>query len=333
MIAPNSHDVVDDENDNDHDNYDACEELFRRGEMLRKLRQLEREDEELRQQQQQVDNDDKEGSSSSSSSSISSSIVENSNTLCYKKYLKNQGGIYDDYKHVNFQYVDFGTIDDASGDDIDSNNNSNNNNNNNSSITKSQQQQSHLIIEQDRRLGKGGFIWDAGFILAQSVLRMEEREKEWLFPTSRQHRVIELGAGTGVTSLMIARSYPSSKVHLTDMPLLQPLLEKNCKSCTNATHSVLEWGKPVNETYDVILAADVVAGIYDSAALAKTICDLSHEKTMIYLACRERLSGVIDRFESYMNELFTRVERRLPDSTNKSPDVFIICISGKRMYQ
>jgi predicted nicotinamide N-methyase len=245
---------------------------------------------------------------------------------------------------VNFQYVDFGIIDYVSGDDIDSNNNNNNNNNNknnnhnnnknkNSSINNSQEQQPHLIIEQDRRLGKGGFIWDAGFILAESVLRMEEREKKWLFPTSRQHRVIELGAGTGVTSLIIARSYPSSKVHLTDLPLLQPLLEKNCKSCTNATHGVLEWGKPVNETFDVILAADVVAGIYDSAALAKTICDLSHEKTQIYLAYRERLSGVLDRFESYMNELFTRVERRLPDSTNKSPDVFIICISGKRMYQ
>ncbi|MGK3737075.1 MAG: hypothetical protein ACI90V_003919, partial [Bacillariaceae sp.] len=41
MIAPNSYNVVDDEdeddNPNDHDNYDACDELFRRGEMLRKL--------------------------------------------------------------------------------------------------------------------------------------------------------------------------------------------------------------------------------------------------------------------------------------------------------
>mmetsp|Transcript_21274 Transcript_21274/g.37420 ORF Transcript_21274/g.37420 Transcript_21274/m.37420 type:complete len:133 (+) Transcript_21274:688-1086(+) len=132
---------------------------------------------------------------------------------------------------------------------------------------------------------------------------------------------------------MIARTFPMSKVHLTDLPQLQPLLEKNTKHVENATYGVLEWGKPVNETYDVILGADVVAGIYDSQALVKSLFDLAHENTRIYLSARERLSGLLDTFELDLKERFATVERRMADSDNKNPSVFIICISGKRRFQ
>lgn len=310
--------VISDGDSDDDSTYDACDELFKQGQLLRQLRQLEREDEALREQdrqeqQQQVEEEEVD-----------------SNTLDYNKYLQNQEGKYDDYKHVNFQYVDFGIISNGAADNDDSNDDNDDSNNSDNEY----EQNTPLVIEQDRTVGKGGFVWDAGFILAESVLRMEQRETEWLLPSNRSQRIIELGAGTGVTSLMIARARPTATVHLTDLPQLQPLLEKNCTTCQNATHGVLEWGKPVNgEPYDVILAADVVAGIYDSSGLAKTIYDLSHEKTVVYLAYRHRLSGLIDRFESYMNELFTRVERRPADSTNKSPNVFILCISGKRVYE
>jgi predicted nicotinamide N-methyase len=203
-----------------------------------------------------------------------------------------------------------------------------------SSAAQSNTAHQPLVIEQDRTVGKGGFVWDAGFILAESVLNMEQKETEWL-GNHQETKIIELGAGTGVTSLMIARAVPTATVHLTDLPQLQPLLSKNCTTCPDrATHGVLEWGKPVGDDapYDIILGADVVAGIYDASGLAKTIYDLSHEKTVVYLACRERLAGVIDRFESHMHELFTKVERRAPDSSNKSPNVFIMRVSGKRVY-
>ena len=300
----------DDESDSDSSSYDAAEELFKQGEFLRMLRQLEREDEAMRERERQKEQEE--------------SSDEDKNTLLYKDYLQNQEGIYDDYKHVNYQFIDFGIIDAGNSSDCDT--------------TSSTEAATPLIIEQDRTVGKGGFVWDAGFVLAESVLNMEKRETEWLgrtAVTATPTKIIELGAGTGVTSLMIAKAHPQTTVHLTDLPQLQPLLSKNCQTCPGrATHGVLEWGKPIedNVKYDIILGADVVAGIYDSSGLAKTIYDLSHEKTVVYLACRERLAGVIDRFESYMHELFTRVEKRQPQSSNLSPNVFIMRVSGKRVY-
>lgn len=310
-----------DSDDSDSSSYDAFEEVFKQGEYLRLLRQMALEDEALREKDRQQEQEQQQGEDDDSN--------RNSNTLVYKKFLRNQRGIYDDFKHVNFQYLDFGAIAASYRHNDDDNDASSS---------------PPLMIEQDRSLGKGGFIWDAGVILAESVLRMEAGETEWLNRNGNSDqqnptKIIELGAGTGITSLLIAAARPSTTVHLTDLPLLQPLLETNCRNCCpkSATCGVLEWGKQpfgdgVDAPYDVVLAADVVASIYDSSGLAKTIYDLSHEKTVIYLSAKERLSGVIDRFESYMRELFTVVERMEADSDNKNPDVFILRIAGKRIY-
>lgn len=216
--------------------------------------------------------------------------------LSYESYLAVQA-LYDDYKHVNYKKIDFGII---GG--------------------------SPLVIEQDRTVGKGGFVWDSGFILAEHVTR----EKDWQIGNPE---VIELGAGTGVTGLCVARQSPNAKIHLTDLPALQPLLEKNASDSSNATAGVLEWGRNVTGQYDVILGADVVASIYDSFALATTIYELSHEKTRVYLACEDRLAGSIETFESYMRNMFKHVEREKSNSTNKNPKVWILHIHGKLQAQ
>ncbi len=293
---PRAEQVADDDSDSDSSSYDACDELFKQGDILRMLRRLEREDEALREQGRQLEVEREQDDTDNI-------------TLNYKDYLQHQEGLYDDYKHVNYQSIDFGVrFGETSYEEVAS---------------------TPLIIEQDRTVGKGGFVWDAGFVLGESVMNMEE---ECLLDGKTS--IIELGAGTGVTSLMIAHAYPQTTVHLTDLPTLMPLLGKNCRQFDGrATCGVLEWGKPTNgETYDIILGADVVASIYDSSGLAKSIYDLSHEKTVVYMACRERLAGVIDRFLSHMDELFTKVERKEPDSSNHSPNVFILKISGKRVY-
>jgi Lysine methyltransferase len=153
-----------------------------------------------------------------------------------------------------------------------------------------------------------------------------------------------------VCGLILARAFPNARVHLTDLPALQGLLGRNAATTENATFGVLEWGKePAHDEggdgtddgerqrqvsaapkYDVILGADVVAGIYDSSGLAKTIFDLSHDESRIVLSYRERLSGLMDRFEAHLRELFVHVERLPPDSDNRNPDVFLLWASGKR---
>ena len=261
--------------------YDVTASYFERGAFLRKLREMEREDEAQRCNDQ---------------NSITTNIATG-DTLQYDSYLAHQN-YYDDYKHVNYRFIDFGEFGGKP-----------------------------LVVEQDRSLGKGGLIWDAAFILGEHVVRETDCWRQACGTTPAS--IVELGSGTGMTGLMVARAFPETQVHLTDLPLLMPLLEKNCASTSNASVQVLEWGKPVHRHYDVILGADVVASIYDSFALAKTIYDLAHSKTWVYLACRDRLAGSIEQFESYLKQMFQFVERQKADSSNRNPNVWILTARGK----
>lgn len=269
----------------ENDDFDAAAALLNRGEFLRKLRELERQDEEERAQESMdvvVDN-------------------ANSTVLDYSSYLANQS-YYDDYKHVNYQHIDFGMVGDR-----------------------------RLIIQQDRSVGKGGLVWDAGFILGDHLIQTLEL---WN-PTRQPVRMVELGSGTGVTGLLLACAFPESQVHLTDLPLLMPLLKTNAHGIDNATVGVLEWGSSAAslEKYDVIVGSDVVASIYDSSALAKTIYDLANERSQVYLACRDRLAGSIEKFEGHLQQLFTNVERRKATSSNKNPGVWVLHVSGRKSSQ
>lgn len=257
---------------------DAANAMMQLGDLMRKLRQMEREDEAQRERE----NDSNE-------------ITD---TLDYKSFLSNQN-YYDDYKHVNYRFIDFGTIGDQP-----------------------------CVIQQDRTVGKGGFVWDSGFILAEHMITAKEFEVEK--PTS----VVELGAGTGVTGVLVAKSFPTAKVHLTDLPALQPLLKVNTDDTPNASFGVLGWGETVlDQKYDVVLGADVVASIYDCSGLVKTIYDLTNKDSKVYLACRDRLAGSIEKLEEQLKHLFTQVERRKAVSSNKNPDIWILFASGRRSSQ
>eukprot|EP00980_Cylindrotheca_fusiformis_P010011 scaffold2214_cov139-Cylindrotheca_fusiformis.AAC.8 len=218
-------------------------------------------------------------------------------TLSYQSYLASQN-VYDGYKHVNYKKIDFGIV---GG--------------------------SPMIIEQDRTVGKGGFVWDAAFILAEHVIRESNCQ-------IGNPKIVELGSGTGITGLFVARQAPAANVHLTDLPNLLPLLEKNSSGFSNVTVGALEWGtNNATEKYDIILGADVVASIYDSFALAKTIHDLSHENTRVYLACEDRLAGTIETFESHLKNMFQDVQRTKSNSVNKNPRVWILQVHGKLQTQ
>jgi hypothetical protein len=289
--------------DESFDGFDAADALFNRGAFLRKLREMEAQDEAERQAELEANN---------------FSVATPSDTLHYDSFLNGQN-YYDDYKHVNYRFIDFGYI--AGGREED------------------QDKQLPLLIEQDRSVGKGGFIWDAGVILAEHVIH-EKNEWEQLSNSAVGHnriKMVELGAGTGTTGLMVAQALPNDvTVGLTDLPLLMPLLEKNLQNNNNppnASAFVLEWGGSVSANYDVILGADVVAGIYDPYLLAKTIFELCHDKSIVYLAINARFLEPISQFESAMSKLFDCVQHRPAVSRNKNPNVSILVATGKRSNQ
>ena len=202
------------------------------------------------------------------------------------------------------------------------------------------------------------FVWDAGYILAQTFLRnyyyQQQQQKQGTNhpnpqPNNTPVHIIELGAGTGITSLLIAKSLLQNKndtavsFHLTDLPELQPLLQQNCvtnfphQTNNNVTHGVLEWGSNANSTtahtYDVILGADVVTSIYSADKLAHSLYALStNAHTQIYIAYRERVTGMLATFRTRMHTMFAVVDTTTlpPNSTNHNPTVVIVYLTGKK---
>jgi predicted nicotinamide N-methyase len=116
--------------------------------------------------------------------------------LRYESYLSHQR-YHDDYKHSNCDFIDF-------------------------KIDGSDQR---IVVEQQRYLGKGGLVWDAGVILAEHVIA---HERDWkLQEKGSITRVVDLGAGVGFTGIAIAKSVSDTHVTITDLPELLPLMKRN----------------------------------------------------------------------------------------------------------
>lgn len=241
--------------------------------------------------------------------------------LDYNSYLAHQR-YYDDLKHADIKYIDFGHI-----------------HNHNHSSYGEYYGENRLVVEQRKHLGKGGWCWDAGFILGEHVIA---HEQEWSTAGARP-KVLELGAGTGLTGLMIAKA-TASAVTITDLPELAGLMQDNVQrnfsghsddaAQGSITTRVLRWGVPedyVGAPNDVIIGADVVASLYDPAELARTLHALSGPRTKIYISSRERLDRPHREFDEAMGCLFERVEKiQRPSSRLWNPQVFIIVAEGKR---
>ena len=136
--------------------------------------------------------------------------------LRYDSYLKHQR-YNDDYKHADCHFIDFGFVRNcfsSSDNDVDHHHNS--------------QKGHRLMIEQQKSLGKGGFVWDAGVVLAEHLIATKD---DWFPQSNDTHsppkpKIVELGAGTGVTGLMIAKVI-RSHVYITDLPDVIRLMERN----------------------------------------------------------------------------------------------------------
>jgi predicted nicotinamide N-methyase len=197
-------------------------------------------------------------------------------------------------------------------------------------------------VEQDKSLGKGGICWDAAFILGDYTKAMFLNNQ-----LSTPKKIVELGCGTGLCGMMVAKAVAGLEVYLTDLPELMPLLQRNITNNFSGTASlptgqrnlkgkspvigqVLDWAEVAgsrewHSKYDVILGADVVASLYDPVALAKTIHALAHRESLILLTFKERLSTMHRQFESEMTNLFEDWTIQEPShSRNRNPDVKII---------
>lgn len=219
---------------------DNTESMMARGEYLRHLRQLAEADEMERDRDENDNNldDNEEGLKRQRRQEENKSLMKRKNNggecghslaavatmrddhivvlpdsgktvLQYESYLSHQR-YYDDLKHVDVSFIDYGIV---------------------AGKQKEEKGGGRLIIEQRKELGKGGLCWDAAFILAEHLIATEAEWKpcsltDLDFSTKKKCRIVELGSGTGLCGLMIAKAI-SVSLYITDLPELLDLMVRN----------------------------------------------------------------------------------------------------------
>lgn len=147
-------------------------------------------------------------------------------------------------------------------------------------------------IVQDVASGElGGTVWDAALTMVHSLANSPK-----VFGVAG--KVLDLSCGTGVCGIAAARLFPKtiSRVDFVDLEPLQSLIRKNVEANGLPSEGhvhIFKWGDNVtalNGPYDFILASDVVVKSYANhyASLLKSLWDLSHDKTEIFLAVELR---------------------------------------------
>mmetsp|Transcript_2339 Transcript_2339/g.4245 ORF Transcript_2339/g.4245 Transcript_2339/m.4245 type:complete len:447 (-) Transcript_2339:69-1409(-) len=368
-------DIEELEQEDDDEDETPFEQLMNRGNYLRQLRALALQDEmerrastlfeEEKKEEDNLDSGEEELCDHVYTISTTSAVNngEKVKVLEYNSYLAHQR-YYDDLKHVDITYMDYGVIPHRP---------STNNTNEQSALEgeegRNESNGGRVVIEQCKRLGKGGFCWDAAFVLGEHVIA---HEGNWNVDTGRKGgaSVLELGAGTGLCGIMVGKA-TKSQVTITDLPELEELMGDNVrrnfgpsedndaddlskeerslithldggKAKGTVTSRVLRWGveedyflnnedKQEEQTYDAIIGADIVASLYDPVALAQTLHALCGPTTKIYISSKSRLDKPHETFDAEMARLFDRVEKKVPPCSRlKNPNVFIIQAEGKR---
>ncbi|XP_072329522.1 EEF1A lysine methyltransferase 3-like [Scyliorhinus torazame] len=133
------------------------------------------------------------------------------------------------------------------------------------------------------RLGFGSSVWEAALGLCQYF------EKEGIRFTDK--KVIELGAGTGIVSILAALL--GGDVTITDQPKLLNRIERNVSFNIPSSFKpqvkvrALRWGLDNSlfpSDYDYILCSDIMYFHYNIPLILETLLHLSNEKTVVYFA-------------------------------------------------
>ncbi|KAI5857135.1 putative methyltransferase-domain-containing protein [Tricharina praecox] len=152
-----------------------------------------------------------------------------------------------------------------------------------------------IKLHEDLAKGCGGQIWPAGELLTKYVLKMYMGTHGL-----RNKRILELGAGGGLTSLAVAAGcdLEGSELFVTDMDAMIDLIHKNIalnglQKVPELKVELLDWKDPIPEVIatkpiDIVFAADCV--YYEPAfpLLEKTIKALVSDNTVVYFCFKQR---------------------------------------------
>lgn len=177
-------------------------------------------------------------------------------------------------------------------------------------------------IEQEGSVGIGGTVWDAAMVLA----RFLAANQVTIFKGVT--RVLELGSGTGLCGIAIAKLRPEVEVVITDQASHLDLIRQNIalNSVANASAEELDWLNPkCLGHFDLILGSDLVYSPTLFAPLAETLTATAAHDSQIFLCNELRVSTDLQFYKVAMTHgwTFTRLPQDMQDPEYSSPDIAI----------
>jgi len=150
-------------------------------------------------------------------------------------------------------------------------------------------------------------VWDAGIILSAaatcnpvSLLPDELQTFMQMTGIYGATKILEMGTGVGVLGISLAAQFPEAKVVVTDLEDAEPFVRENISINSpnfphlreNISFRTLDWGDrrfpdwTLNETFDLIVMADVTYNTSTFVALADTLEHLlKHGATGAQVVC------------------------------------------------
>lgn len=196
-----------------------------------------------------------------------------------------------------------------------------------------------VFIQERAGLALGSHVWDCSLQLSKHIIKNFPRN------AFANKNLIELGAGCGLLGICLSKytKDQNTKVYLTDknemLPLLRDNLILNELDKNKQISSVeLEWenglGALAGQTFDFIVAADVVFNERLFEPLIQTIVALSHPHTTLLLAYTKRDRNEDEFFQELSKYFDARTLHRVPSKLRNSKvihkEVVIFTMKRKR---
>ncbi|ESP03382.1 hypothetical protein LOTGIDRAFT_237692 [Lottia gigantea] len=198
-----------------------------------------------------------------------------------------------------------------------------------------------LKIHQSEIGDVGCVVWDAALVLSKYLEKQNDEKK---LDLSRK-TVIELGAGTGVVSL-VAGSL-GAKVTITDLPEFLPLISLNIQEnkallTGEIKAETLIWGQVSDvmkkTEWDLILLADCIYYEESLEPLVRTMVELCGPRTTILCCYEQRDTGNKPELEKQFFELVrknfevSKIPLEDQDNEMSSADIHILLFTQRIVH-
>lgn len=205
----------------------------------------------------------------------------------------------------------------------------------------------NIVVHATQNIDTGSCIWDAALVLGSYFCN------ERIFPPHfwPMKRVCEIGAGCGVTGIVVAQL--GADVVLTELEEELKLLENNVRqnpifpspysSLLHSTHvgstqtKKYYWGTDpshLNAPFDIVIAADCVYELQLFDELAKALVDISSDNTIAYFCIEHRWSDIEEWWWKAIKQHFTI--RLVPHSDHgpySHPTIDIYELRKKKLWK